>query len=65
MRVGVQVGRAERPGDEARLEGGLVHTPTAEEARALDDVERAELGRDDVDDAQPGGGTSGLVTSTA
>ena len=46
VRVGVQVGGAERTRHEAGLEGGLVHPPAAEEAGALDDVERAELGRD-------------------
>ena len=46
--------RPKRPRDEPGLERGLVHAPAAEEAGALDDVERAELGRDDVDDAEPG-----------
>jgi hypothetical protein len=54
MRVAVEVGRREGVRDEAGLEGGLVQPPPAEEARALDHVELAQLRSEDVDDAQAG-----------
>ena len=55
MRVGVQVDWLEATRGEAYLEGRVVQPSPTEEARALDDVELAELGSEDVDDAQPGG----------
>jgi hypothetical protein len=55
MRVGVQVDGLKRTRDEADLEGRVVQPSPTEEARALDDVELAELGSEDVDDAQARG----------
>src|SRR5216117_4170619 len=52
MRVGVQVDGCDGTGDEPGLVRRLVHPRTAEEAGAFDDVERAELGREYVDDVE-------------
>jgi hypothetical protein len=52
MWVGVQVRGLKAPRDQVRVEGRLVHPASAEETRALDHVEGAELGCHDPDDAQ-------------